>query len=307
MKRSARRPTVCAALLLACASVAAAQPQAELRVLDYIKHNLRSGEPLRVTDLYSHFTQPAERQELGKLYNAFFRIPLFVAQYQRRFGTPPTLQVISQQFDLYTPEAADVLLSVMASDPRVPPFITRNSATHQITHVDVQMILNDPRFGQALGRQLAGWEGRSAPEFDLVRLDGGDLSSAQLRGKAYLLYVWFTGCPPCMKETPQLVKLIHRYSSHAFTVVGANADRLLNLGYSDEVRRTYASEMKIDFPLVTWSKQSNEAYGNIAIFPTLFLIDRNGVIMRHWVGFVSYAELQQAVSKALGEPSHAST
>jgi peroxiredoxin len=289
------------ALLLACACSAPAQSQAETRVLNYIKQNLHPGEPLRVTELYSHFTQPAERQVLGKLYNAFFRIPLFVAQYQQRFGKPPSLQVISQQFDLHTPEAADVLLSVMESDPRVPRFIARNPETHEITHVNVQMILNDPRFGRALGRQLAGWEGRKAPAFDLVRLDGGDLSSAQLQGRVVLLYVWFTGCPPCMKETPQLVAVTHQFPSSDFGIVGANADRLLNLGYSDDVRRQYAREMKIDFPLVSWSKETNTAYGNIAIFPTLFLINRRGVIVRHWVGYVPSAELRQAISKALAE------
>jgi peroxiredoxin len=291
--------TFAAALLLAWVSTARAQPQAEMRVLNYIKANERPGRPLRVTDLYSHFTQPAERQALGKLYNAFFRIPLFVAQYQQRFGRPPSLQVISQQFDLHTPEAADVLLRVMESDPRVPHFIARDPRTQQITRVNVQMILNDPRFGRALGRQLAGWEGRKAPPFALVRLAGGELTSGQLQGKVFLLYVWFTGCPPCMKETPSLVRLMRQFSGHAFTVVGANADGLLNLGYSDAVRRRYAREMKINFPVVSWSKEGNSAYGNVAIFPTLFLIDRKGVIVHHWVGFVNSEELQRAVSKAL--------
>jgi peroxiredoxin len=289
------------ALLLAWACSAPAQSQAEMRVLNYIKQNLHPGEPLEVTELYSRFTQPAERQVLGQLYSAFFRIPLFVAQYQQRFGKPPSLQVISQQFDLHTPEAADVLLSVMESDPRVPRFIQRNPHTHEITQVNVQMILNDPRFGRAVGRQLAGWEGRTAPAFDLVRLDGGDLSSAQFQGRVVLLYVWFTGCPPCMKETPQLVALTHQFPSSDFGIVGANADHLLNLGYSDAERRQYAREMKIDFPLVSWSRESNLAYGNIAIFPTLFLVNRRGVIVRHWVGYVPSAELQQAVSRAVSE------
>lgn len=290
-----------AVALVALASTSWAQPQAEARVLNYIKANLHPGQPLRVTELYSHFTQPAERQALGKLYNAFFRIPMFVAQYQQRFGKPPSLQVISQQFDLHATEAADVLLSVMDSDPRVPRFITRDPHTHEITRVNVEMILNNPRFGRAVGRELAGWEGKQAPPFALVRLNGGELSSAQLQGKVYLLYVWFTGCPPCMKETPQLVALMHRFSSRGFRVVGANADGLLKLGYSDAARREYAREMRINFPLVTWSKEGNSAYGNIAIFPTLFLINRKGVIVHHWVGFVNSEELQRAVSKALIE------
>jgi peroxiredoxin len=290
-----------AAILLAWSSATCAQPRAEMRVLNYIKRNLRPGQPLRVTDLYSHFTQPAERQALGKLYSAFFRIPLFVAQYQQRFARPPSLQVISQQFDLHTPEAADVLLSVMESDPRVPHFIARDPRTHEITRVNVQMILNDPRFGRAFQRQLAGWEGRRAPPFDLVRLDGGELNSAQFRGRVFVLYVWFTGCPPCMKETPHLVALMHQFSGRGFSIIGANADHLLKLGYSDAVRRQYAREMKIDFPLVIWSRESNTAYGNIAIFPTLFLVNRKGVIVRHWVGYIGSGELQQAVSKALAD------
>jgi peroxiredoxin len=298
MKQSTLR-LLAALILLTCAGQALAQPQAEMRVLKYVQDHLQPGQPLQVTELYSHFTQPAERQALGKLYNAFFRIPLFVAQYQQRFGKPPSLNVISQQFDLHAPEAANVLLTVMESDPRVPHFIDRDPGTHEITRVNVPMILRDPRFGRALGRQLAGWEGTPAPLFNLARLDGGELSSAQLRGRTFLLYVWFTGCPPCMKETPRLVALMHQFAGRGFSIVGANADRLLNLGYGDAVRRQYAREMKIDFPLVSWSKEANAAYGNIAIFPTLFLINREGVIVRHWVGLAEPEALQRAVSEAL--------
>lgn len=301
MGRHLRRLGVLALMLAACTGLAVAQSQAELRVLNYIRENVRPGQPLLVTELYSHFTQPPERQALGKLYNAFFRIPLFVAQYQEKFGKPPSLAVISQQFDLHTPKAADVLLTIMSSDPRVPRFIERNPRTHEITHVDVQMVLKSPRFGQAFGRQLAGWEGKPAPPFDLARLNGGTLSSAQLSGKVFLLEVWFTGCPPCMKETPHLVALSHRFPKRDFTVVGANADRLLDLGYADQVRQHYAREMQIDFPLVSWSKESNAAYGDIAIFPTMFLVNRKGVIVRHWVGYVDSGELHQAIAKALAE------
>ena len=59
-------------------------------MLDYIRTHLQPGQPLMVTDLYNRvFTQPDERQALNKLYNAFFRIPLFVANYQEKFKSPP--------------------------------------------------------------------------------------------------------------------------------------------------------------------------------------------------------------------------
>jgi peroxiredoxin len=278
-----------------------AQPDAETRVLQYIRDHLQAGEPLIVTRLYNEvFTQPEEHRALDKLYNAFFRIPLFVTQYQQKFGAPPSLKVIAEQFDLRSAEAADVLVRVMEADPRVPRFFTRDPKTGEITAVDQKKILDDPRFGKAVERQLGGWEGRPAPDFKLADWDGASVDSSALRGKVALLYIWFTGCPPCLKETPELVRLEADFSSRGLVIVGANADRLLGLGYDDAVRHRYAAELKINFPLAHWGRENDAAFGNITIFPTLFLIDRNGVIIQHWIGFVSRQELRAAIEKSLG-------
>ena len=44
-----------------------------------------------------------------------------------------------------------------ASSPAIPK-------TGEITHVDVERIKADPKFGQALARQIGGWEGKPAPD-----------------------------------------------------------------------------------------------------------------------------------------------
>ncbi len=305
MKRAAKRATrlvlgLAAALVVAPAvgPAQSGQTAAETRVLNYIRDHLQPGQPLRVTDLYNNvFTQPEERKALDKLYRAFFRIPFFVAQYQGKFGSPPSLKVIAQQFDLPNAQAADVLLQVMVSDPRIPHFLSRDAATHEIVKVDVETIRSDPQFGQQLEHQLTGWEGRAAPDFKLATLDGGAVDLASLRGKAVLLYVWFTGCPPCMKETPNLVALGRDFAGRGLAIVGANADRLLGLSYDDAVRKRYINEEQINFPVVYWTKESDTAYGGISIFPTLFLIDRKGVIIHHWVGFVPAENLRSAISE----------
>ncbi len=293
------RPLLTAALLFSLPALRA-QSDAETRVLNYIRDHLRPGEPLLVIELYNKvFTQPAERKALDKLYNAFFRIPLFLAQYQEKFGAPPRLAVIAQQFDLPRPEAAEILLRVMESDPRVPRFLTRDPKTREITRVDVEMVRSDPRFGQAVQRQLSGWEGKPAPDFTLPTLDGSKLDSRAVRGKAVLLYVWFTGCPPCMEETPHLVAMHREFAAHGLVIMGANADRLLGLGYDDAVRRRYIQEQNIPFPVVHWSRETDGAFGSVSIFPTMFLLDRKGVIIHHWVGFVRPEDLRRAIPKAL--------
>jgi len=277
---------------------------AEERVLTYLRDNLRPGQPLLLSELYNKvFTQPDERQALDKLYRAFFRIPLFVVQYERRFGKPPGLDVIAEQFDLGSSEAADILLRVMEADPRVPRFLAREPKTGQITKVDIERIESDPRFGKPLERQLAGWVGKPAPRFTLFDLDGKEMDSTALRGKAVLLYVWFTGCPPCAKETGELEVLAREFAACGLVIVAANADRLLNLAYDDSARRRFAGELSVHSPIVHWTQESDAAYGGISIFPTLFLIDREGIIRHHWVGFVGLAELRRSTSELLGSSS----
>lgn len=295
--------TLCLALAAWSGRPSASYAQAddaEARVLGYIREHLQPGQPVLISELYNQvFTQPAERKVLDKLYNAFFRIPLFLAEYQEKFGSPPALKTIAQQFDLKTPEAADVLIRVMESDPRVPRFLTRDPRTGEITHVDVERIRSDPNFGGAVARHLGGWEGKAAPAFKLTGLDGSEANSVNLRNKVVLLYIWFTGCPPCMKETPEIVKLEHDVSNRNFVIVGANADQMLGLGYDDEVRRRYVRGQSIDYPIVNWTKESDAAFGRVAIFPTLFLIDGKGVIIQHWVGYTEPQEVRVAVRQAL--------
>ena len=279
-----------------------AQSNAQAKILKYIRDHLKAGQPVRVTELYNTvFTTPEDHAALNKLYKDFFRIPMFIVQYQQRFSTPPSLKTIAEQFALDNPEEADTLLRVMETDPRVPKFITQDPKTGEITKINVEMVRNDPQFAQGAIHELAGWEGRTAPAFDLVRANGNHLSNADLQGKVALLYVWFTGCPPCMKEAPALVQLQHQFSAKGLEVIGANADGLLGLAISEQARRRYAAKEGMSFPIVRWTQASNQAYGGISIYPTLFLINRKGIIVAHWVGYTSPAVLQKAVARAVAE------
>jgi peroxiredoxin len=281
---------------------------AESRVLAYVREHLQPGQPLIVSDLYNNvFTQPDERRALDKLFNAFFRIPLFVAQYQEKFGAPPSLQVIAQQFALESPQDAEVLLRVMESDPRVPKFLTRDSSSGEITAVDVEAIRRDARFGQVVERQLGGWEGKTAPAFTLPGIGGPAVSSESLHDKQVLLYVWFTGCPPCMKQAPELVKLDLELRGRGLVIIGANADQVLNLGYEDGVRLKYLKDHSINFPQGQWTRESDAAFGHISIFPTLFLVDSEGIILHHWVGYTDPEQLRRAILPGLAATSASGT
>jgi hypothetical protein len=123
----------------------------EERIVAYLKENVRPGQPVFVTELHNNvFTSPEERAALQRLYNVFFQIPAAAAQVYKQTGKIPTLQELSDRFELKIPGEVDVLLRVMESDPRVPKFFERDPVTGEITSIDVDRIAAEERFGRPL-------------------------------------------------------------------------------------------------------------------------------------------------------------
>ena len=126
----------------------------ETRIIDYLKENIRPGQPVLVTELYNNvFTSPEERATLERLYGAFFKITAAAADSYRKSGRIPTLQELADQFQLRIPGETDLLLRIMESDPRMPRFFERDPATGEITRIDVDRIVSDERFGKPLRNQ----------------------------------------------------------------------------------------------------------------------------------------------------------
>jgi thiol-disulfide isomerase/thioredoxin len=222
-----------------------------------------------------------------------------VAQYYVTAQKPPTLQEIAQQFKLPVEGEAEVILKIIEFDRRVPKFITRDPGSGEIVDVDIDKIKADPRFNKVIERSIAGWEGRVAPPFTAQLLGGSQISSADLKGKTYLIYFWFTHCPPCVQITPHLVDLQNRLRDRNFSVIGLNADRFLELGYEDAERKSYAEEHGINFPIGHLTAEVQSAYGGVQLFPTLFLVDKSGVIRAHFVNYQEEATLQNAIESIL--------
>jgi thiol-disulfide isomerase/thioredoxin len=288
------------ALLLAALVAAPQAPEAEARVVEYLKANVKPGQPVVVSELYNNvFTGPAERAVLNRLFDTFFKMPLYMAQHQKAAGKPPTLAEIAEQFRFAVPGQADVMLRIMESDPRMPKFLARDPATSEITSVDVEKILAHPRFGKALERTITGWEGKPAPALSTTTYDGQPFASEALAGKAHLLYFWFTGCPPCVRTSPLLAELDEAYAAKGFRIVGLNADRVLELPYSDEDRAAYARKYGWSFTLAHMTSTAQENYGAVSVFPTMFFVDAKGTIVRHFVNFQEKAVLEEAVKAAL--------
>jgi thiol-disulfide isomerase/thioredoxin len=302
MHKQLRNAIVLAAALAAGCSPASAPPTGstpESRVVAYLEESIESGRMVEVSGLVNEvFTSPEEREAVNRLYDTFFRIPMFLVQFAEGTGELPSLDEIAEQFAFESAATADVILSLMESDPRIPRFFERD-AQGELVALEIQPILAHPQFGQQIERSIAGWEGLSMPAFTTETFDGQRFASTQLDGSPYLVYVWFSNCPPCLETSPLLVELDRKYRDRGFQIVALNADRYLELPYDDATRNDYAEAVGMDFRLAHLSAATHDAFGGVSIFPTMFVVDGSGAIVRHFVNFQERDVLEAAVEAAL--------
>ena len=152
-----------------------------------------------------------------------------------------------------------------------------------------------------LERTIAGWAGKEAPVFSLTGYDGKPITSAQFSGQPHLMYFWFTNCPPCVKSSPILTELYNKYAKQGFKIVGANADKVLELPYDDKARADYAKKYGFTFTLAHLNGETQQAYGGVSVFPTMFFVDKTGTIVRHFVNFQEKPVLEAAIQQTLGK------
>lgn len=297
-------PLLPAAALLAAsisghpAPAAAQGRDAERRILEHVAEILQPGERLLLSALVERFTAEDERRALDRLNDVFFRAPLFLLEFEGREGRLPTLAEVSEQFSLYGEEAADIVLRIMESDPRVPKFLSRDESGALLA-IDRGLVMADERFARVVSRSLTGWEGRTLPPISLERFAGGEAAVSGMMDDATLVYVWFTYCPPCVRIAPVLQGLHRDLGESGLTVVGLNADRVLKLPYTDEERLEHLEQGGVEFENLHLTDEVRGALGNVNIFPTLFLARRDGTIVRHFVNFQPREVLEPAIRELL--------
>ena len=81
------------------------QPDAETRIVEYLRDSVEQGRRVEPSQLVNEvFTSPEDRAAVGRLYDTFFKVPMFLIQYQSSSGEIPTLREIADQFAFNGPQ-----------------------------------------------------------------------------------------------------------------------------------------------------------------------------------------------------------
>ncbi|MBA4264560.1 MAG: redoxin [Comamonadaceae bacterium] len=145
---------------------------------------------------------------------------------------------------------------------------------------------------------LAGCAGKqAAPASTFVLIDGSSTTTDELKGKVMLVNFWATTCVTCVKEMPALASTYNKYQSQGFETVAVAMDYdppawVLN----------FAQTRQLPFKVaIDNTGEIASAWGDVKLTPTTYLVDRQGRIVKRYVGEPDFAALHQLIEKLLAQ------
>lgn len=123
--------------------------------------------------------------------------------------------------------------------------------------------------------------GSPAKEFTVADSDHS-VSLNQYRGQVVLVNFWATWCPPCVEELPSLMTLQERMKGRGLVVVGVSID------VDGDAYHRFLKLHNINFVTVRDPEQKVASIYGTSGWPETYIIDRQGVLRRKFVGPVDW-------------------
>lgn len=152
------------------------------------------------------------------------------------------------------------------------------------------------------GAKKAASDLKPEPSVTFKNLQGQDVSLASYKGKVVLVNMWGTWCEPCQAEIPTLIKMQQDYSGKGFTILGVatndDLDRVIPFVHTRKFD-VGGQELTMNYPIVMGSDDISTAFGGLLGMPTSFLIDRNGDIVKRYIGSLNPTQINDDVKAQL--------
>lgn len=146
----------------------------------------------------------------------------------------------------------------------------------------------------AAGVQASG--GKAAANFSWTNDMGKKVSLSSLKGKTVLINFWATWCGPCKEELPDIETISKQYASKGLVVIGVSEDQ--GPGLLKDVSG-FAQKHGLSYQIVIDNNDIANAYGGINAIPTSFLVNKDGKIVKKWIGLRGKSFFESTVRDAL--------
>ena len=136
----------------------------------------------------------------------------------------------------------------------------------------------------------------TAPEVSFTDLKGNQFSLAQLKGTVVLVNFWATSCTTCVAKMPEMIKTYEQFHAQGLELVA------VAMSYDPpNYVVNFTETRKLPFPVaLDFNGKLAHAFGDVKLTPTTFVIDKQGNIIKKYVGAPDFAQLHQLLEVELG-------
>jgi cytochrome c biogenesis protein CcmG, thiol:disulfide interchange protein DsbE len=119
-----------------------------------------------------------------------------------------------------------------------------------------------------------------APEFELKSISGESIKLSDLRGRAVLVNLWATWCPPCREEMQSIEKVYNEYKDQGFVVLA------VNMTYQDDAQKIapFITERGLTFPILLDETGDMANDYQMRSLPSSYFIKRDGIMNEVVIG-----------------------
>jgi len=144
---------------------------------------------------------------------------------------------------------------------------------------------------------ISSYKARELRKSD-VWINGAPLTLKSLRGKVVVVDFWAFDCEPCVEAMPHIKDLYEKYRADGLVVIGVHTPRA---DYEKDVSklRDAIVKMGITFPVVVDDKQKIFHDYLCDLWPSQFVIDRNGIVRYSHGGIGRYGDMEEVIHDLL--------
>ena len=137
----------------------------------------------------------------------------------------------------------------------------------------------------------------AAPASTFVLLDGRKTSTEDLKGKDTLVNFWATSCVTCVAEMPRIIATHDKYKARGYDTLA------VAMSYDPpSYVVNFAETRKLPFNVAIDNTGAvAKSWGDVALTPTTYIVNKRGQIVKRYVGEPDFAELHRLIEKLLAE------
>ncbi|HUH87313.1 MAG TPA: TlpA disulfide reductase family protein [Pusillimonas sp.] len=136
---------------------------------------------------------------------------------------------------------------------------------------------------------------KAAPQVTYTSLDGRQFTTQDLLGKVYLVKFWATSCVTCVRQMPDAIEAYNQYSPQGYEVIAVAMD------YDPPAYvRNFAQSRQLPFTVaMDTTGEIAKAFDDVKLTPTTFLVDKQGRIIKRYLGNYDKTDFRHTVERAL--------